>query len=162
MNTDRINAILNNDEYRRLAGLTREMEKDRIFCRHGLDHSLDVARIASLMNVDEDLGIDRELIYAAALLHDIGRPEQYAGGARHEMAGARIAPVILDECGFSDDERCMIVEAIASHGDENVRDEKSLSGLIYRADKMSRKCFSCDAADKCHKPPEKLVKEIRY
>ena len=45
-----------------------------------MDHFLDVARIATLMAADEGLARDRDLLYAAALLHDIGRVEQYKRG----------------------------------------------------------------------------------
>ncbi len=162
MNTGRINAILKNDEYRKNAELTRELEKDRIYCRHGVDHCLDVARIAALIAADEDYDVSRELIYAAAILHDIGRAEQYARGVQHELAGAEIAGPILTECGFTEEERQEITEAIAYHGDESVKDKKNLSGLIYRADKMSRRCFDCDAAGSCHKSAEKLIMEICY
>ena len=42
----RIDNILKNETYRFLMGMIRERELARIFCCHGLDHCLDVARIA--------------------------------------------------------------------------------------------------------------------
>ena len=71
----RIDNILKNETYRFLMGMIRERELARIFCCHGLDHCLDVARIAYMLDMDEGAGIDRELIYAAALLHDVGRAD---------------------------------------------------------------------------------------
>ena len=68
---DRVDRIIYNDEYRRLMETVRNKETDRIFCRHGLEHCLDVARIAYIMNIEQGYAIDREIIYAAALLHDV-------------------------------------------------------------------------------------------
>ena len=42
----------------------------------------------------------KELIYCAALLHDIGRARQYEDGTPHDEAGAAIAGQILNELGF--------------------------------------------------------------
>ena len=159
---ERVNKIINNDEYRQLVDEVKELEKDRIYCRHGMDHYLDVARIASLISLDEGFGIERDVIYAAALLHDIGRVQQYKDGTEHEIAGAALATPILHECGYTEDESAAIIKAIAYHGDETVAGDRDLTGLLYRADKASRKCYMCDAVDTCHKPKEKLVMEIKY
>ena len=67
---DRVDRIIYNDEYRRLMETVRNKETDRIFCRHGFEHCLDVARIAYIMNIEQGYAIDREIIYAAALLHE--------------------------------------------------------------------------------------------
>ena len=89
---ERVNRILRNDRYIELAAQTDELEVDRIYCRHGMDHALDVARIATIMAADEGLAVKRDIIYAAALIHDIGRGQQYINGTEHELAGAAIAP----------------------------------------------------------------------
>ena len=39
-----------------------EKEKSRIFCKHDLQHSLDVARIAYILNLEADLKIEKEII----------------------------------------------------------------------------------------------------
>ena len=65
-----------------------ECEKNREFCCHGISHSLDVARIAYIVNLEQHLGISKEMIYGAALLHDIGRWRQYEEDIPHEEAGA--------------------------------------------------------------------------
>lgn len=158
----RVNNILKNKVYDELLTHIEELETDRIFCRHNMDHFLDVARIAVIMNEEEGLGIPKDIIYAAALLHDIGRGEQYEKGIEHEIASADIAPGILRKCGYSDGETDSIVEAIRRHGNEDVKDQADLTGILYRADKASRKCYRCGVIDKCHKKREKLVMEIRY
>ncbi len=159
---NRVNHILKNDEYRTRVSRIEELEADRKFCRHGMDHFLDVARIATLMAEDEGIKIDRDVIYAAALLHDIGRPEQYEDGTEHEIASAAVAPFILEECGYSEAETEKIVTAIINHGNEAAADEQNLTGLLYRADKASRKCFMCKATEDGHKPVAKRVMNIRY
>ena len=158
----RVNLILENKDFKERTAQIRELEKDRIFCRHGMDHSLDVARIATMMASDEGIDVKRDVIYAAALLHDIGRPEQYTDGVEHELASAAAAPFILEECGYSEAETEKIVTAIINHGNEAVMGEKNLTGLLYRADKASRKCYMCDAVNECHKRPDKRVMEIKY
>ena len=50
-----------------------DYEIDRVFCCHGIEHSLDVARVAYITNLEQNLGFQKEMIYAAALLHDIGK-----------------------------------------------------------------------------------------
>ena len=55
----------------------RAAEADRRFCRHSMVHFLDVARIGTIIALEEGLKINREWIYAAALLHDCGKHEQY-------------------------------------------------------------------------------------
>lgn len=70
-------------------------EQDRRFCRHQMNHLLDVARIAYIQNLEEGLGFPKEMIYAAALLHDIGKARQYEEGIPHEIVSAEIAEVIL-------------------------------------------------------------------
>ena len=79
--------------YRQLA----EYEASRPFCCHQLPHLMDAARIAYIENLERELGFSRVVVYAAALLHDIGKDEQYRAGVPHEEAGARIAREILDD-----------------------------------------------------------------
>ena len=82
----------------RLAAIA-ERERDRPFCRHGIAHLTDVARLAWIENLERGLGVPKALIYAAALVHDLGR----AGpdGVPHERAGLTPAREILDGCGFT-------------------------------------------------------------
>ena len=140
----------------------QELEKDRVFCRHTFEHFMDVARIAYIMNLEKELGLSKEIIYAAALLHDIGRDEQYINGTPHEVASAKIAEEILGECGFSDDEISMIVGAILEHRSGSKHDGTTiLSNIIYTADKASRQCFSCKAQEECNWSMDKRNLAIR-
>ena len=122
----------------------------------------DEQKIAALMNAEEQLGIDKELIYATALLHDIGRHVQYADGTPHEIASAKLAPEILRETGFTAWEQEEILRAIREHRNAEIAEERSLAGIIYRADKASRACFACDVEKLCDWKAEKKNLEIRY
>ncbi|MBO4337216.1 MAG: HD domain-containing protein [Lachnospiraceae bacterium] len=146
----RNNDLISHLDYKRYLGYNEEAEKERKFCHHDMGHFLDVARIAMILNADEEYGIEAEMIYAAALLHDIGRWEQYENGTDHAKASARLAGPILKDCGFSEKESTLIVSAIETHRDKSVSAQKDLSGLLYRADKLSRACFACKAESECN------------
>ena len=90
-----------------------DYEIDRVFCCHGIEHSLDVARVAYITN--QNLGFQKEMIYAAALLHDIGRWRQYEKNIPHEEAGAALAADILEDTAFSKEAIGQILAAIGSH-----------------------------------------------
>lgn len=159
---ERVNAILNNKKYQEHIDKIKQAEEKRIFCLHNMAHFLDVARIAALINEEEKLGISKELIYTTALLHDIGRHVQYADGTPHELASAELAPVILTEAGYEWWEQGEILRAIREHRNADIAGEKSLTGILYRADKASRACFACEAEKLCNWKAEKKNLEIKY
>ncbi len=163
------NRILNDHDYRAYMSDIGKAEADRKFCRHGMDHCMDVARIACLINSERGYGLDRDLIYATALLHDIGRAEEYGGGACHDIAGAGIAEVVLVKCKATRDVTEKIIAAIRDHRGQDIgrlcgtEDDKTLlCGLIKEADKLSRACFNCKAYDECKWPEEKKNNIIIY
>ena len=144
----RANAVLGHPQFITALESTKKLEKNRVFCGHGIEHMLDVARIAFALNVETAKTADKEIIYTAALLHDIGRGRQYLDGTPHERESARIAAEILPECGFDESETAQILEAILSHRTRS-GEKPGLPGLIYRADKLSRLCFYCEAEAQC-------------
>ncbi len=159
---ERVNRIVSHVKYQAYLKEIEELEQERIFCRHQMGHFLSVARIAMLMKEEEGLFVDKELIYAAALLHDIGRGVQYQTGEPHEQASAKIAPEILSECFFQEAEISEILQAIIGHRDPESARNTDLSGLLYRADKLSRECFCCKAKDECDKPLASRTMRIYY
>lgn len=159
---DRIDKILNHDLFLYHLQKNREAEAGRKFCRHDMVHFLDVARIGEIINLESGLGIPRDWIYAAALLHDTGKHIQYEKGTPHELASAEIAPQILRDCGFNDSETGVIVSAIRSHRDADIAQEADLRGILYRADKASRACFACEAESECSWKGDKKNLSIRY
>lgn len=156
---NRVNAIWQHETYRSCLVKLRAWEEKREFCRHTLEHFLDVARITWILTLEAGISVEKEIVYAAGLLHDIGRFRQYEEGIPHEQASAGLAERILKDCGFDEQEREQILELIREHRTEG--QEENLAGLFYRADKLSRSCFSCPVREKCDWPEEKKNLEIR-
>ena len=98
---NRINKIYNLPIYRRELVYIGEDEKDRIYCKHNIEHFLDVARIAYIINLEKKMNYDKDIIYAVALLHDIGRHREYQEGVNHHQASADIAKDILRQTGYT-------------------------------------------------------------
>lgn len=159
---DRVDLILGNPKYQEYIDKIKQAEEKRIFCLHNMNHFLDVARIAYIMNLEENLQISKELIYATALLHDIGRFLQYEDGTPHEKASVLLAPEILAETGFDEREQAEILRAIREHRNREVAEEKNLASIIYRADKASRACFACEAESQCDWEKSKKNMRVNY
>lgn len=142
----------------------QDLEQKRIFCRHQMDHLLDVARIAYILNLERGLGISKEVIYAAAILHDIGKGRQYEHGVPHEIASADIAEQIFadmpKEFRFTQHEQQQILTAIRGHRKLR-KNAEPLETLLYESDKASRACFACPAEPECNWSTDKKNMEIR-
>ncbi len=148
---ERVDRILNNNLYNQCMACIEKAEEKREFCLHDTEHSLAVARIAYIMNLELDLGFDKECIYAMALLHDIGRCREYEESIPHHEAGSIIATQVLRECGFSEEEIYDITSAIVSHKQISPdTSRKELKYVLYKADKLSRNCFECKKYDECY------------
>lgn len=152
---ERVNQICHHPLWTESVDKIRELERDRIFCKHDAVHCLDVARLAYIEDLERGLGIPKERIYAAALLHDIGRHLQYLEGTPHDRGSAMVAETILEDCGFSQDEREEILSAILQHRTQETKAKADLAGLLYRADKASRSCLFCQAREDCNWSQEK-------
>lgn len=136
-----------------------KLERDRIFCGHGPEHLLDVARLAWIMNLELELGYEKSVVYAAALIHDIGRAMEYRSGLSHEEGSRRLGARILPDCGYGEEEQKLILEAVASH--RKVTEKQDLNRILYRADKMSRLCLACRAEPLCDWSTEKKNMEVK-
>lgn len=160
----RLDYICANGLFRRHLGNIAQLESGRIFCRHGIDHLLDVARIMWIKNLEEQLEFDREVIYATALLHDIGKDEQYESGISHDVASERVADAILggmpDDVAFEPADAAAIKTAILGHRKLRVNSQP-LERLLYAADKASRACFACPARNACNWSDDKKNLSIR-
>jgi uncharacterized protein len=120
-----------------------------------------VARTAYIISLENGLAIDKDVIYATALLHDIGRVEQYKSGTPHNVAGCEIARAVLAQTDYTQEETEEIVGVIARHR-EAPKTVCDLGGIIYRADKLTRPCFSCAARAECNWNDDKKNYEMRY
>ena len=143
---ERYNRIVRNEEFNRLLDEIEALEWTAFTLKHGLEHLLDVARISYIQVLEDGLDYDKNILYAAALLHDIGRAAEYRDAGSHDEAGAVIAEGILRDCGYAESEIQMIQETIRGHGEER---GSGLAVLLHRSDKASRMCFRCKAADTC-------------
>ncbi len=162
MSFDYKNSIIQHKIFKECYHEIEKEELNRVFCRHDMSHFLDVARLMMILNIKEKLHINEEIIYATALLHDIGRHVQYRQGIGHEISSAQIAPQILDDCPFSGAEKQQIIQAILKHRDKKTATEQNLNGLLYRADKMSRACFCCKVEPICNWPIDKKNLTLKY
>lgn len=173
-----MNRILDHPLFRECLRQIGEAERERIYCKHDMRHFLDVARLAWIAGLEQGLGLDKEIVYAAALLHDIGRARQYACGLPHDMASAELTRKIMPECGFSADETAEAAAAVEGHSQSRravaagegeqgrstaareqcgysgkIRGEcskKYLGSILREADHVSRSCFACDARESCY------------
>ena len=171
----RVDAVWRHPGYRYAFASLQQAEANRIFCRHDLQHFLDVARACWILLLEDesarDLHIPKDIVYAAALLHDIGRGAEYETGEPHDAAGARIAREILGtvepDTRFSPGECAQIVCAIAHHRSSAAVPDAAadravvLSRALRRADKAVRPCFACPARSACNWPDEKKNLAIR-
>ena len=161
---DRVNAIWKHPLYQKYYARIEELEQNRVFCRHQMPHLLDVARIAYIRNLEDDMGFAKDVVYAAAVLHDIGKALQYEARIPHELAGVDIAEQILAdlpaEAAYTTDEKRMILTAIKGH--RRLREDPGpLAKLLYESDKASRMCFACPAEAQCDWSREKKNMEIK-
>ncbi|MEQ8199279.1 MAG: HD domain-containing protein [Clostridiaceae bacterium] len=157
---DRVNKILNDKEYRAMLQKIELLEKDRIFCRHNLEHFLSMARICYIINLERNLGFSKEIIYAIGLLHDIGRGEQYEMGTPHNEASFEISKRFLERYHFSEEENNLILQGILGH--RKKQESSVIASLTYEGDKLSRECYNCKASLECNWNENKRNLEIIY
>lgn len=133
------------------------------YCQHGLQHHIDVARIAYILVLEhndfnyfvKDSGLSgklaaKECIYAAGLLHDIGKWNEYRTGVDHAAYGSKLTREILPRVFFNPTEVDLISTAIYEHRNIS-RDMSFLGERIHRADNLSRVCSQCEERVKCPK-----------
>ncbi len=151
---ERLNRVYHNPVYQLLLGELKELEAGRISCRHEETHFLAVARLAWIRCMERKIPVEKELLYIAAFLHDIGKGRQYREQIPHEEASAEYAEQILREEGFSKEEISYVCGLIRSHR-KLQGNEDELQQIFYQADKQSRACFCCPARNLCNWPEEK-------
>ncbi len=159
MKLEYANRILKNEYYQDQLHKLYELEKDRIFCRHNMEHFLNVARIAMILCGQKKIELSTDIIYSAALLHDIGRVQEYTEGIDHDVASQVTAEEILDSIECPRKMREKIISLIAAHR-KNELDLDTPEAIFYKADKLSRNCFECEARAQCKWKKEKMNLEI--
>lgn len=158
----RMDSILKDNEFNDYMFKNENWEKPRKFCKHDLNHVADTARIAWIYCLENNIDIKKDVVYAAGILHDIGKFLQYENGEPHNESSARLAEPILSRSGYNNEEISAIKSAILSHREKNENDcnSNSLNYILYYADKKSRNCFHCSEYDKCSWSNDKKNKSI--
>ena len=156
-----VEKILEHPTYIRYMKLNYEAEKDRLFCRHDLQHAFDVARVAYIMNLEKKLAIKKEVIYAAALLHDIAKWKQYQYKVDHALEGAILAKEILEDVEIGKEDAEEILDAIKTHRRKNLQ-KSSLGIVLYESDKVCRPCVFCKSIDECNRFTGGQKPELKY
>lgn len=157
IDNQRIKLIMSNELFINRLKEIKEAEKDRQFCGHDMEHFIDVARIAYILNLEKGGEIDKDIIYATALLHDIGR-----GYENHNEKSADLAEVILKEASFSQIEIDLIKDAILHHRHNDTSDKNPLAEIISKADRLSRKCYECACINECYWDDVDKNKYLKY
>lgn len=159
----RVELLINDTLYREYMQRNVEEEQGARFCHHDFRHHLDVARITYILVLEHsDLNFfikesalagklaAKEVIYAAGLLHDIGKWKEYTAGVDHASFGSRLAKEILPRAFFNQAESDIICKAIYEHRNIS-RDMSFLGERLHRADNLSRFCQECECRDTCPK-----------
>lgn len=160
---ERIDAIVRDPLFQDSLARTKKFEQDREFCKHTLQHFVDVARITYILMLESGQlqqfiketrlsGPDaaKEAIYAAGILHDVARWREYESGVDHAPLGADMAGEILERNNFSPEEIRVITQAISEHREQRIQMSR-LGEMLFRADNLSRACHECSAQERCYK-----------
>ncbi|TGE34137.1 HD domain-containing protein [Desulfosporosinus sp. Sb-LF] len=133
-------------------GKIEGLERERCFCKHGFEHGLSVARIAYVYLLEKGvMTLSKEKVYAAALLHDIGRWVEYQTGEDHAEVSARLALPLLEVCGFDSEDIQVILSGIREHRRHPEENLTLLGEALALADDWARDCRLCSVQNQCYK-----------
>ena len=104
---------------------------------HDREHVYRVLYLA-LDIAETEPSADRDVIAAAALLHDVGRPEQQADQSLdHALVGAEKAEAFLRSRGFGEGLIAQVCECIRCHRFRRSRPPESIEAkILFDADKL--------------------------
>lgn len=150
------------------------LEADRVYCRHDLEHFLSTARIAWIFVLEHGFSLEKEQVYLAALLHDLGRVEEYERKISHDEASVAFAGGILRRLGYDKEKTEDVCFAIGAHRKRkafsHLRDDfkaapkqwrrEQLAEALAMADQLSRNCFLCPKSSSCKWREEEKTKGI--
>jgi uncharacterized protein len=121
-------------ESRILDFVRKELSKSNLGA-HTLDHTMRVHTLS--LQLSEGLAVNRRVLEAAALLHDIGRPREAETKVSHSIASGEMGRDILAEIGYSDSEIRQVVSAIRTHRfGEGIRPTSLEGEILSDADKL--------------------------
>ena len=112
----------------------RELAKSHVGA-HTFDHSMRVYSLS--MQLSKGLRVNMRVLEAAALLHDVGRPQEEESGVSHSILSGEMSRECLRELGYTAEEIQQITDAIRTHRFSENLEPRSLEGLILSdADKL--------------------------
>ena len=116
---------------------------EQYMCDCMLDSAHDVEHIYrvlynALQIAEAEIGVDRDVLIAACLLHDIGRPEQFADPTLcHAQVGAEKAGRFLRELRFGEDFVSRVSHCISTHRFRKNDPPVSIEAkILFDADKL--------------------------
>lgn len=105
---------------------------ERVHSKALLNHVHRSWWFADFLGQQRGLKYDREVVYLAALMHDLGLTETFAADQRFEVDGADAASRFLLDNGYADAKAQLVWDAIALHSSAGIADRKQPEiALIY-------------------------------
>ena len=105
---------------------------ERVHSKALLHHVHRTWWFAEFLGQQRGLKYDRETVYLAALLHDLGLTNEFSADQRFEVDGADAASRFLLENGYSKSKTGLVWDAIALHSSAGIADRKQPEiALIY-------------------------------
>jgi HD superfamily phosphodiesterase len=80
----------------------------------------------------DDAAYDRDLLFAATVMHDLGAGDLAHGDARFEVEGADLAAALLTEHGVNAGDVERVWEAIALHTSPGIAERRGLLAYLTR------------------------------
>lgn len=112
--------------------LIRQLTKIKLSPTHSLDHATNVCQHGlALLRIH---GGRRNIVIAAALLHDLGRSKPKLHGAFSVRESLRLAKPLLRKAGYTSGEIKLICQAIAEHDQPNFSSKLLESKILKDAD----------------------------
>lgn len=97
---------------------------ERVHSRALLHHVHRTWWFAEFLGKQRGLKYDREALYLAALLHDLGLTNEFSANQRFEVDGADAASRFLLANGYSESKAELVWDAIALHTSAGIADRK--------------------------------------
>ena len=115
------------------------MKKELSSSAHSMDHVMRVHDLCLLI-ADGEKEVDREILEAAVLLHDIARVKENGdttGGTDHAVLGSEMAGKILKEMNFPEDKIENVKHSILCHRFRTGNEPKTIEAkILFDADKL--------------------------
>ncbi|HEY3556842.1 MAG TPA: HD domain-containing protein [Kribbella sp.] len=111
-----------------ILGVVRESETPAV-----ANHSVRSFFFAERIAARQGLTYDRDLLFAAAVMHDLGTGKRAEGAARFEVEGADLAAEVLREHGVGEGAVEQVWEAIALHTSAGIAERRGVLTYLTRA-----------------------------